>query len=262
MSSKIRLVWYTVKRRIDDLIPFKGNPRKVDEQQQAALVKSLKRFDLAEIPVCDLDNTILAGHARLRIMQMLGRGQEEIDVRIPSRKLSDEERKAYLLTSNAVRGSWDYDLLREFDTELILDIGFNEGELANLWNDSLQVDNDEFNEEKEITRIKEPKSKVGEIYALGSHRLAVGDANNPTVLKKLFGNERASMIYSDPIYNLNFPYRTGLGGKQDYGADVKDNRSPMSSGRKVSWPSPFPYSASRTTRRSSSPRCRACFASY
>ncbi|MDP3988070.1 MAG: DNA modification methylase [Candidatus Levybacteria bacterium] len=226
MPSKIKLAWYTMRRRIDDLIPFKGNPRKLDERQQAALVKSLKRFNLAEIPVCDLDNTILAGHARLRVMQILGRGQEEVDVRIPSRKLNDKERKAYLLTSNAVRGSWDYDLLKEFDTELILGIGFNDDELSNLWNDSLQVDDDEFNEEKEAARIKKPKSKVGEIYALGPHRLAVGNANDPAVLKKLFGNELASMVYSDPVYNLNFPYRTGFGGKQDYGADVEDNRSP------------------------------------
>ena len=222
MSTKLQ--WTTVHRKVDDLIPFEGNPRKLDEKQQAALLKSLKRFNLAEIPVCDLDNTILAGHARLRALQMLGRGSEMVDVRIPSRKLSESERKSYLLTSNAVRGSWDYDLLRTFDTEIILDIGFNDDELTNLWGD-LQTEDDEWDEEKEKARIKKPKSKVGEIYALGSHRLAVGDATDNSVLAHLFGKERAAMIYSDPVYNLSVDYDRGIGGKQNYGGNVNDKRT-------------------------------------
>lgn len=224
MANK-RLEWYTEQRKVDDLIPFKGNPRTLDKRQQEALIKSLKRFNLAEIPVCDLDNKILAGHARLKTLQLLGRGSEIVDVRIPSRKLTGAEQKAYLLTSNAVRGSWDYDLLREFDTELILDIGFQDFELESLWG-NLQTEDDNWDEDKEIAKIKEPKSKVGEIYELGPHRLAVGNATDPAVLAKLFGQERASMIYSDPVYNLRFPYKTGLGGKQNYGAEVNDNRTP------------------------------------
>ena len=222
--AKHTLQWTTVRRKVDDLIPFEGNPRKLDEKQQTALLKSLKRFNLAEIPVIDLDNTILAGHARLRALQMLGRGSEMVDVRIPSRKLTEPERKSYLLTSNAVRGSWDYDLLRTFDTELILDIGFNDDELTNLWGD-LQTEDDEWDEEKEKTRIKKPKSKVGEIYALGPHRLAVGDATDNSVLTRLFGKERTTMIYSDPVYNLSIDYNRGIGGKQNYGGNVNDKRT-------------------------------------
>jgi site-specific DNA-methyltransferase (adenine-specific) len=223
--AKKKLEWYTEQRKVDDLVPFKGNPRTLDKRQQEALIKSLKRFNLAEIPVCDLGNTILAGHARLKTLQLLGRGSEIVDVRIPSRKLTGVEQKAYLLTSNAVRGSWDYDLLREFDAELILDIGFQDFELESLWG-NLQTEDDNWDEDKEIAKIKKPKSKIGEIYELGPHRLAVGDATDPAVLAKLFGQERASMIYSDPVYNLKFPYKTGLGGKQNYGAEVNDNRTP------------------------------------
>ena len=223
MSKK--LFWKNERRKVDDLIPFQGNPRVVDKRTQDSLLKSLKRFNLAEIPVCDLDNTIIAGHARLKTLQLLGRGSEEVDVRIPSRKLTESERKAYLLTSNAVRGTWDYDLLRTFDTELILDIGFQDYELENLWG-NLQTEDDEWDEDKEIAKIKKPKSRVGEIYALGPHKLIVGDATDPEVLKKLFCDERASMIYSDPVYNLKISYRKGLGGKQNYGADVNDDRTP------------------------------------
>ena len=33
------------------------------------------------------------------------------------------------------------------------------------------------------------------------------------------------MIYSDPIYNISLDYNKGLGGRQNYGANVEDTRS-------------------------------------
>jgi DNA modification methylase len=225
MPQKIKLTWYTVRRRVDDLIPFKGNPRKLDVQQETALIKSLKRFDLAEIPVCDLDNTILAGHARLRIMQILGRGQEEIDIRIPSRKLSDEERKAYLLTSNAVRGSWDYDLLREFDTELILDIGFNHEELQHLWEADLEVEDGELDEQKEIEQAQSTNIQPGDYFALGRHRLLCTDALNPESAKKLMGGIQANMINDDIPFNIGLRYDQNFTGRKRYGGTTNDKKS-------------------------------------
>lgn len=223
--QKQKLEWHTEHRRINDLIEFKGNPRRLDEQQLAALKKSLTRFGLVEIPAIDLDNTILAGHARLKVMHLLGHSAKEIDVRIPSRKLTNKEREAYLLTSNAVTGSWDYDLLRDFDTELLLEIGFNENELANIWDANLETEDDGFEIEKELAKIKKPKTKVGDLFQLGPHRLICQDATNPATLKKLFGKEHASMIYSDPVYNIGINYSTGIGGKQNYGGNVNDHRS-------------------------------------
>src|SRR3989338_755858 len=217
-----KLEWETVRRRVDDLLPFPGNPRKLDDQQQAALTKSLKRFSLVEIPVADLDNTILAGHARLRTLQMLKRGSEMVDVRIPSRKLSDNERKSYLLTSNAVKGSWDYDILRTFDTELILDIGFNSDELQNLLDD-LQTEDDGWDQEKELAKIKTPKTRPGDLYALGPHRLACIDSLDQASVNRLVGNTKIDIIYCDPIYDLCIKSlcNKGIGGKASYGGHIK-----------------------------------------
>ena len=52
----------------------------------SALNKSLKKFDVVEIPAIDLDDRILAGHQRIKALQLLGRGDGYIDVRIPNRK--------------------------------------------------------------------------------------------------------------------------------------------------------------------------------
>lgn len=124
-----KLLWKTERRKINDLIPFEGNPRQMTEKQVEDLKKSIQRFDLVEIPAIDTDNTILAGHQRIKIMQLLGRGDEEIDVRVPNRKLTDQEVEEYVIRSNKNTGEWNFDLLANFDKELLIDIGFSEIEL-------------------------------------------------------------------------------------------------------------------------------------
>lgn len=220
-----KLVWHTAKKRVRDLVHYEKNPRVLSESQMRDLKRSLKRFNLVEIPAIDLDNKIVAGHQRLKALVLLGRGEEEIEVRVPNRKLTKEEFDAYLITSNAVGGDWDFEKLKSFDLGMLMDVGFDKDELANLWAQNLEAEDDDFNVEKEIATIKKPKTKLGDILQLGPHRLACGDATDPAVLKRLFGKEKASMIYSDPVYNININYNGGIGGKANYGGNVNDTRT-------------------------------------
>ncbi|MBU0570032.1 DNA modification methylase [Patescibacteria group bacterium] len=223
----IKLKWTTEKRKVNDLVPFEKNPRTISPKQLKDLTKSLKKFDLVEIPAIDMDEKILAGHQRLKVLQLLGRGEEIIDCRIPNRKLTKKESEQYLISSNALGGDWDFEKLKSFDLELLTDIGFDQIELANLWDDNLEVQDEDFNVDEEIKKIKKPKTKLGDLIQLGPHRLYCADSTNPENLKRLFGKERASMIYSDPVYNLRggVDYNSGIGGKQNYGGNVNDNRS-------------------------------------
>ena len=219
------LAWSVGQRKVDDLVPYDKNPRTLSDKQLEDLKRSFKKFNLVEIPAVDTDNHIIAGHQRLKVMQILGRGQEIIDVRIPNRKLTESEFKQYLLTSNAVQGDWDYEKLKDFDIDLLMDIGFGEDELSNIWDKSLEAEDDGFEIEKEIAKIVEPITKPGDLIQLGPHRLICGDAHDPVVIKKLFGDHKASMIYSDPIYNIGVDYNGGIGGKQNYGGKVNDKKS-------------------------------------
>jgi len=219
------LVWLTVIRKVNDLIPYSKNPRKISKEQMENLKKSLKKFGLAEIPCIDTDNKIIAGHQRIKALQLLGQGEEMIDVRIPNRKLTQEEYDQYLITSNAVTGEWDFELLKDFDLDLLTDIGFDANLLTNIWDDDVSLKDENFDVEKELSKIKTPKTKPGDIIELGSHKLICGDSTNPETLKILFGKEKASMIYSDSVYNINLDYNKGLGGKQNYGGEVIDKRT-------------------------------------
>ena len=166
----LKLTWKTEKRKVDDLLPYEGNPRKMSEKQVADLKKSLEKFDLVEIPAINTDNKIVAGHQRLKIMQILGRGKETIDVRVPNRKLTDKEFREYLLRSNKNTGSFDYELLAEFDEDFLKDVGFDDTELDNIF-DLEQEEDDDFDVDEALEAITTPKAKIGDVWALGEHRV-------------------------------------------------------------------------------------------
>jgi DNA modification methylase len=221
----IKLVWTTVQRKVNDLAPQEVNPRKISDKQLSDLKKSITKFNLVEIPAIDYDGVILAGHQRIKVLQILGRGDEVIDVRIPNRKLTDKESKEYLIGSNKLGGEWDLDLLKSFDLETLKWAGFEDIEINNIFDIGKEVKEENFDVDKELKKIKNPKTKLGDIIHLGDHKIICGDSTNPENLKKLLGEEKVSMIYSDPIYNLNINYDGGIGGKQDYGGSVNDTRT-------------------------------------
>ncbi len=216
-SVKEKLSWHNEKRRVNDLVPNPENPRRMTEKQTEELKKSLERFNLAEIPAINTDNKIVAGHMRVATLQLLGRGSEEIDVRVPSRPLTEKEYKEYLLRSNQNRGDWDWDLLaNNFEMEELLNAGFDE-ELNFMFDDVTTLAEDGFDVQKALREIKEPESKLGEVYELGSHRLLCGDARKAEDVEKLMGKEMTAFIFCDPPYNIGLDYSKGMGTDHKYG---------------------------------------------
>lgn len=124
------LEWHNEKRKVNDLIPFERNPRKITEDQMEYLKNSIKKFNLVDVPTIDADGTLVSGHQRTRALSLLGRGDEEIDVRVPNRKLSKEEFKHLNIEANKLRGIFDFEILgADFSQEELLNIGFSEREL-------------------------------------------------------------------------------------------------------------------------------------
>lgn len=226
MSKQTPLVWRTEKRRVNDLLPYEKNPRKITDRQMEDLKESLKKFNLAEIPAINLDGKIVAGHQRIKALQLLGRGEEEIEIRIPNRKLTASEFKEYLLTSNRSGGSWDWEILAsDFDIDTLLASGFDSADLTNIFDDSLEVTDDNFDEEKELEKIKETDIKFGDYFALGRHRLLCGNSMDQNMVKFLMNGNEADVINTDPPYNIGLSYDKGVGHKAKYGGTTDDNKS-------------------------------------
>lgn len=225
MTTTQKLVWHTVEKKVNDLIPQDINPRIITDKQMSDLKKSLNKYNLVEIPAIDLNGKILAGHQRIKALQLLGRGEEMIDVRLPNRELTEDEAKQYLIASNALGGDWDFSALKSFDLDLLLDVGFDDLELKSVWGENLVADNDEFDEDKELKEIKNPTTKKGDLIILGKHKLLCASSTDSNAVKALFGDDKASVIYSDPPFNIGLDYNKGVGLKANYGGNVDDNKS-------------------------------------
>lgn len=210
---------------ISDLTRADYNPRKWSEKQKAELKESIKRFGTVDPILVNNNpermNVVVGGHFRLFVCKELGYTRMPV-VYI---SLSLEQEKELNIRLNKNQGEFDFDLLKSFDINLLTDVGFDSEELSDIWDTNLDVESDDFDEQKEIQKIKTPITKLGDTIILGNHKLICGSSNDPEVVKKLFGSEKASMIYSDPVYNLQINYSKGLGGQQDYGGEVNDDRT-------------------------------------
>ena len=217
------LVWHTECRPISTLKEWDLNPRKISAEKMKHLTERIELRGFHDVIKIDTDGTILSGNQRKKALIKLG--VEEVNVLVPNRKLTEDEREKVALESNTQDGTWDLEKLSSFKIDLLDDIHFDKTDLLSYLDMGLEVSDDDFDETEELKSIKEPKTKIGDIIQLGNHRLICGDSTDLNVIKNLLGDEKVSMIYSDPIYNINVDYNKGIGGKQAYGGAVIDNRS-------------------------------------
>jgi DNA modification methylase len=223
--TKNKLAWRTEARSVSELVPNAKNPRTMSPKQIEDLKKSLTKFGVVELPVIDTDNHVIAGHQRLMALKLLGRENEEISVRVPNRKLTKRECDQYLLTSNRVHGEFDWDKLAEnFDIETILASGFEDNDLSLLYDD-ISIEDDEFNVDEELKKIKKTNVQPGDLYQLGFHRISCGDSTDPKIVKRLMAGKSAAAILQDPPYNIGLSYNKGIGGKGNYGGTHDDFKS-------------------------------------
>ncbi len=210
-----------------DLKPATYNPRKWDDKTLTDIKESISRFGLVDHIIANgaegRKNIVIGGHLRLKAAKLLG----FTEVPVVYLNIADVEKEKELnLRLNKNVGSWDEELLKAFDTNLLLDVGFTPDELNNFFDDVLEISDDNFNVEEELSKITTPKSKPGDLYQLGDHRLLCGNALDPADVAKLMGTDRANMIFCDPPYNIALEYRKGIGTKGKYTSEklVDDNK--------------------------------------
>jgi DNA modification methylase len=58
-------------------------------------------------------------------------------------------------------------------------------------------------DEDSVPEHVEPKTKLGDIYKLGNHRLMCGDSTSIDAVEKLMNGEKADIGFTSPPYNAN-----------------------------------------------------------
>lgn len=208
-----KLKWETRKVKVKDLIQLDINPRKISAEKKQKLVESLEKFNLAEIPAVNTDFTIIGGNQRVTALMLLERGDEEIDVRMPNRKLTKKEVKEYAIISNTHAGEFDFELMEiEFADIELAEIGFDIPGL-DKWNleHNQQMASEAEEDDFDVPVGGSETSIVeGDIFDIGQHRLLCGSSTQTDTWKRLMGDELADLVITDPPYNVAY-----TGGTKD-----------------------------------------------
>jgi DNA modification methylase len=211
---------------ITELKPALYNPRRWSDDQTAHLTESIKRFGLVDPLIVNSapkrHNIVIGGHFRLKIAKDLGLKE----VPVVYIDIPDEAKERELnLRLNRNTGEWDFELLKQFDIDLLLDVGFDDNDLGDIWNDALETDDDDFDVEKAVKEASETTIKLGDLFQLGKHRLICASSTDPAAIKRLADDLQPTMFYSDPPYNIGLDYNKGVGLKAGYGGTTDDNKS-------------------------------------
>ena len=199
----MKLQWHTEKRKLSELTPAEYNPRKATEKEAKDLKKSLDKFSLAEPIVINKDNKIIGGHFRVRVLK--DRNEDmDIEVSVPNRQLTDKEERELNIRLNKNTGQFDYELLANFDEELLLDSGFESEELDKIFQLDEDKTNDDFDIEVEAEKIKNCTVKKGDLFQLGAHKLMCGDATDNQCVQKLMTKDKANLVFLDPPYGVDY----------------------------------------------------------
>lgn len=207
MQGANKIEWQSVEK----LIPYAKNARTHSDEQVAQIAGSIKEFGFNNPVLVDKDNSIIAGHGRVMAARKLG--MDKVPVVILDH-LTESQRKAYILADNriALNSGWDTSMLSvelqdlKDDIDLSL-LGFDPDELDALLNPVEETEG--LTDEDAVPEVPvEPKTKLGDIYILGNHRLMCGDSCSVTDMEKLVNNRQVDMWLTDPPYNVAYEGKT------------------------------------------------------
>lgn len=194
---------------ISKINPAVYNPRKdlkTGDPEYEHLKKSINEFGLIDPLIWNKrTGNLVGGHQRLKILK--GQGIKCVEVSVVD--FDDVKEKALNIALNKISGDWDMpllkDLLEELDTgDFDMDLtGFTSKEIEDLMNQCF-VPEEGLTDDDAIPENVSCTVKRGDLWKLGEHKLLCGDATLPSDGLKLTGGEKASMVFTDPPYNVNY----------------------------------------------------------
>jgi DNA modification methylase len=205
-ETKAQPAEHVETRPLTAITPYPQNARTHTDQQIELLANLMLRYGVDQPIVVDEAGVILKGHGRR--LAAIKAGFETFPV-VVQRGLSDDDKRALRIADNqvALLAGWDQDLmqlelgelkLHGFDLPLL---GFGDAELAAFLNPAKQglTDPDEVPAAPAV-----PISKPGDVWLLGEHRLACGDATIAADVALALGGSSPHLMVTDPPYGVDY----------------------------------------------------------
>ena len=183
------------------------NPNILTKEQMKSLKLVMEKFGFLAPVILNKDLQVIDGEHRVRVYQELKKKTIPayvIDVNTINKKMLRQ-------LMNKLRG--EHDKQKDADEfKLIFEAGkLNEfSELLSAQTEDFQAilekkfdigfEKEEVNEIPEVP--KKPKSKLGDIYQLGKHRIICGDSTLDDTFNKLLNDSKATITFTSPPYNV------------------------------------------------------------
>lgn len=210
---------------IDSLKPYENNAKIHTPAQVAQIAASIQEFGNNDPIAVDENNMVIEGHGRLLALKSLGVKEAEC-IRLVG--LTDDQKRAYIHIHNqlTMNTGFDMDILTQelksiegidmsffgFDMDFSIDQDFDFDDGQNVEDELLSS-----------SAAKDPRTKRGQLWQLGRHRLMVGDSTSEEDVDKLTGGEAMDLCITDPPYNVNYE-----GGTQEKLTIINDDMDDLS----------------------------------
>lgn len=220
---------------IGELSPASWNANEVTDENMRRIRRSLEEYGVIENLVARpipgaLE--VISGNHRLQILQEMGYDSVPVVVM----DLSDADARVLAQTLNRTRGRDNPEREREL-VEFVLSNGVDAERLLSFVERDEIIDevllaeggfggNHEADPDDAPPRPSAPRSKEGEVYELGAHRLICGDATNPDVLEKLMQGDRAQVMFADPPYGVGYVDKRVAAGDTSHARMINGDLAP------------------------------------
>ena len=197
---------------VEKLIPYINNARTHSDEQIKKLRSSLREFGFINPVIIDREFNVIAGHGR--ILAAKAENISEVPCVFVD-YLNNAQKKAYILADNrmAMDAGWDEELLKvEIESLQAEDFalsltGFDEKELASIFDSDTDVKDDDFDVEAELE--KPCITKHGDIWILGRHKVICGDSTEPSTFEKLLSDTKVNLVCTDAPYFVALKNKSG-----------------------------------------------------
>lgn len=180
------------------------NPRRIDDRQLSALRKSLRNFGAVEPVVANRrTGLVVGGHQRIKAAQAEGIAT----LPVVWVDLDPTQERQLNLALNRISGEWDEPAL----AALLEEMGAAAGDLTGF--DTTEIDElvDRMNREARAVDPEEipeppaePRTKRGDLWLMGKHRLLCGDSTSAEDVARLLAGEVPFLMVTDPPYGVEY----------------------------------------------------------
>ena len=213
------------------LIPYARNARTHSDAQVAEIAGSIRAFGFSNPILVGEDGDIIAGHGRLAAARQLSLAEVPV---IVLRDLSETQRRQLVLADNRIaqNAGWDAAMLNLELAELsflaadLSVLGFSEKELAA----ALSAHAPGLTDEDQVPALADiAVSQTGDIWCLGTHRVACGDCTDAALVSALFSGQKPQLMVTDPPYGVTYDpewrHRLGLNKSAKRGKIKNDDNA-------------------------------------